>query len=144
MYLYRALSPINMDLDLYSIPSAASNEQGKSTQRAEDQGISTHGADFEGMTAHYQGMTTHTYYVKGMSTHKMNAINVTTLNKIQQNITAMTKVTQQIGETWTSLVGQPSKRYSGSDSEDEMPSMANLDNWLKSNFGVSKFRKNVL
>ena len=117
-----------MDPGLCSIPSAASNEQGISTQRAEDQGISTHGADCEGMTtqdAHDPGMTTHTANVQGMTTHKMDAINVTTLSEIQQNITAMTKVMQQMGEAWTSLADQPSKRhYSDSDTDDEMPSKA--------------------
>ena len=117
-----------MDPGLCSIPSAASNEQGISTQRAEDQGISTHGADCEGMTtqdAHDLGMTTHTANVQGMTTHKMDAINVTTLSEIQQNITAMTKVMQQIGEAWTSLADQPSKcHYSDSDTDDEMPSKA--------------------
>ena len=117
-----------MDPGLCSIPSAASNEQGISTQRAEDQGISTHGADCEGMTtqdAHDPGMTTHTANVQGMTTHKMEVINVTTLSEIQQNITAMTKVMQQMGEAWTSLAGQPSKRhYSDSDTDDDMPSKA--------------------
>ena len=90
--------------------------------------VSTHGADFEGMTtqdAHDLGMTTHTANVQGMTTHKMDAINVTTLSEIQQNITAMTKVMLQMGEAWTSLAGQPSKRhYSDSDTDDEMPSKA--------------------
>ena len=117
-----------MDPGLCSIPSAASNEQGISTQRADDQGISTHGADCEGMTtqdAHDPGMTTHTANVQGMTTHKMDAINVTTLSEIQQNIIAMTKVMQQMAEAWTSLADQPSKRhYSDSDTDDEMPSKA--------------------
>ena len=117
-----------MDPGFCSTPSAASNEQGISTQRAEDQGISTQGADCEGMTkqdAHNPGMTTDTANVQGMTTHKMDAINVTTLSEIQQNITAMTKVMQQMGEAWTSLAGQPSKcHYSDSDTDDEMLSKA--------------------
>ena len=60
-----------------------------------------------------------------MTAHKMDAINVTTLSEIQQNITAMTKVMQHMGEAWTSLAGQPSKRHhSDSDTDDEMPSKA--------------------
>ena len=112
-----------MDPGFCSIPSAASNEQGISTQRAEDQGISTHEADCEGMTT--QDAHNHTASVQGMTTHKMEVINVTTLSEIQQNITAMTKVMQQMGEAWTSVAGQPSKcHYSDSDTDDHMPSKA--------------------
>ena len=104
-----------------SAASVASNEHGLN-HRAEDQGISTQGAN-EGLTAqdaHVDpGMTTHTAHVQGISTHSNDT--VTTLTNIQQNITAMTKVMQQMGEAWTSLATQPSKRqHSDSESDDEI------------------------